>query len=133
MSPRQPAPPTDLLDPETAKALAELDMLAHALDTRWRIPLTGWRFGIDAVAGLVPGVGDAAAGLVSLYLILRASNTGASGVLIARMLGNVLLDTAVGSVPIAGTIFDVYFKSNRRNVRLLRDHIATKKRPGSAR
>jgi hypothetical protein len=126
-------PHAELLDPETAKALAELDALAHSLDTQWRIPLTNWRFGLDAVAGLVPGIGDAAAGLISLYLVLRAANHGASGGLIARMVGNVLLDTAVGSVPVAGTIFDVYFKANQRNIRLLRHHIATKRAPPSQR
>lgn len=127
MSSRTSVPRTEPLDPET-KALAELDALAHALDTRWRIPMTNWRFGLDAVVGLAPGLGDAAMGLVSLYLILRASNHGASAGMIARMIGNVVLDTAVGSVPIAGTVFDVYFKANKRNIRLLREHIATRPR-----
>lgn len=110
-------------DPSTAKAIAELDRLAAMLDSRWRIPGTPIRFGVDAVAGLLPGLGDAATGLVSAYIVLRASNHGASGWLLARMLGNVALDTVVGSVPILGSIFDIYYKANNRNIRLLRRHV----------
>src|SRR5690606_8410894 len=106
----------------------ELDALARALDARWTIPGTNIRFGYDAVVGLAPGVGDATMGLVSLYLILRASNLGASRRLLARMAGNVVLDTTLGSIPIAGTVFDVIFNANKRNILLLREHIATRKR-----
>ena len=110
-------------DPSKAKAIAELDRLATILDSRWRIPGTSIRFGVDAVAGLLPGLGDAATGLVSAYIVLRASHHGAGGGLIARMLGNIALDTVVGSVPILGSIFDVYYKANNRNIRLLRRHL----------
>lgn len=103
--------------------IAELDLLAALLDSRWRIPGTSIRFGLDALVGLVPVLGDAATGVVSAYIVLRARNCGAGNGLIARMLGNVLLDTVVGSVPILGSIFDVYFKANNRNVRLLRRHL----------
>ncbi|ESX38347.1 DUF4112 domain-containing protein [Mesorhizobium sp. C416B] len=108
---------------DTANALAELDLLAALLDSRWRIPGTSIRFGLDALVGLVPVLGDAATGIVSAYIVLRARNVGAGNGLVARMLGNVLLDTLVGSVPILGSIFDVYFKANNRNVRLLRRHL----------
>lgn len=108
---------------DTAKAIADLDVLAAMLDSRWRIPGTSIRFGVDALVGLVPVLGDAATGLVSAYIVLRARDCGAGNGLVARMLGNVLLDTAVGSIPILGSIFDVYFKSNNRNVRLLRRHL----------
>lgn len=131
MSPRRADPGTDLLDPETARLIAELDALAIALDAKWTIPGTRIRFGYDALVGLVPGLGDAAMGLVSLYLVLRASNLGASRWLLARMVGNVLLDTTLGSVPLAGSVFDVFFKANKRNIRLLRNHIADRHRRGS--
>ncbi|ESX98371.1 MULTISPECIES: DUF4112 domain-containing protein [unclassified Mesorhizobium] len=108
---------------DTANALAELDLLAALLDSRWRIPGKSIRFGLDALVGLVPVLGDAATGIVSAYIVLRARNVGAGNGLVARMLGNVLLDTLVGSVPILGSIFDVYFKANNRNVRLLRRHL----------
>ncbi|MER9522117.1 DUF4112 domain-containing protein [Mesorhizobium sp. M0292] len=107
----------------TANVLAELDLLAALLDSRWRIPGTSIRFGLDALVGLFPVLGDAATGIVSAYIVLRARNVGAGNGLVARMLGNVLLDTLVGSVPILGSIFDVYFKANNRNITLLRRHI----------
>ena len=116
-------------DPETAKAIAELDGLARMLDSSWRIPGTSIRFGVDAVAGLLPGIGDAASGLVSAYIVLQARNHGASGGLLARMIGNVALDTVVGSVPILGSIFDVYYKANNRNIRLLRSHLERRDLP----
>ena len=106
-------------DAEAAKTVAELDLLAALLDSRWQIPGTSIRFGLDALAGLVPVLGDAATGLVSAYIVLRARSCGAGNGLVARMLGNVLLR----SVPVLGSIFDVYFKSNNRNMRLLRRHL----------
>lgn len=102
--------------------LAELEQLARNLDSRWHIPGTGIRFGLDAVAGLIPGVGDVAAALVSGHIILHGWRAGAPGHVIARMIGNVALDTVVGSVPVLGSVFDVYYKANNRNVRLLRRH-----------
>lgn len=108
---------------KAANVVAELDLLANLLDSRWCIPGTSIRFGLDALVGLVPVLGDAATGIVSVYIVLRARSCGAGKTLVARMLGNVLLDTVVGSVPILGSIFDVYFKANNRNIRLLRRHL----------
>ncbi|MGX5843589.1 DUF4112 domain-containing protein [Mesorhizobium sp. ArgA1] len=108
---------------KAASVVAELDLLAALLDSRWRVPGTSIRFGLDALVGLVPVLGDAATGIVSVYIVLRARSCGAGKTLVARMLGNVLLDTVVGSVPILGSIFDVYFKANNRNIRLLRRHL----------
>lgn len=108
---------------KAANVVAELDWLAALLDSRWRIPGTSIRFGVDALVGLVPVLGDAATGVVSAYIVLRARSCGAEKTLVARMLGNVLLDTVVGSVPILGSLFDVYFKANNRNIRLLRRHL----------
>ena len=108
---------------DSDKALADLDRLARLLDSNWRIPGTSWRFGVDAVAGLLPGVGDLATGLISAYIVLQAPALGASKGVMARMIGNVALDTLVGSVPLLGSIFDVYYKANNRNIRLLRRHL----------
>ena len=102
------------------REIAELDLLADLLDSRWRIPGTNIRFGVDALVGLLPVLGDTATGLVSVYIVLRAKNHGAGNGLVARMLANVALDTVVGSVPVLGSIFDIYFKANKRNLRLLR-------------
>jgi hypothetical protein len=107
-------------DPEAV--LAEIDRLATLLDSRHRIPGTSIRFGLDAILGLLPGVGDAAAAAPALYLIWRARQLGVPRGLLLRMIANVGLDTAVGSVPLAGGVFDLFFKANRRNQALLRRH-----------
>jgi hypothetical protein len=104
------------------QTLTELDRLADLLDTRWRIPGTNWRFGVDAVASIVPVAGDISTALVSAYMIKKARDLGAPGHVLARMVGNVALDTVVGSVPVVGTLFDFAFKANRRNMTLLRRH-----------
>jgi hypothetical protein len=109
--------------PDRAAALAELVALADWLDSRYRIPFTPFRFGVDAVLGLIPGIGDVAAAAPALYLVWRAHALGVPRSLVLRMLGNVGIDTLVGSVPIAGSVFDVYFKASRRNVALLRRHL----------
>lgn len=108
-----------------ARTLTELDKLANLLDSQWRIPGTGLRFGVDAVVGLVPGLGDLATAGVSGYLILRAKQMGVPNHVIARMVSNVALDTVVGSVPLLGSVFDLFFKANKRNIRLMRDYFET--------
>ncbi len=104
--------------------LEELDSLSWLLDSRWRLPGTGFRFGVDALAGLVPGVGDVATGLVSAWLVWRAAKFDVPAHLLARMVGNVALDSLVGAIPLVGSLFDFAFKANRRNVALLRRHLA---------
>lgn len=108
---------------QTDAYLAELTQLATWLDARYRIPGTQWRFGIDAILGLVPGIGDTLAALPALYLIYRAREMGVPSSLLVRMVANVGVDTLVGSVPIAGSVFDVFFKANKRNIALLRRHL----------
>lgn len=103
--------------------IEELEKLAHLLDSRWRVPGTNYRFGVDAVAGLIPGIGDFSTGIVSAYLVWRARELGMPGHVMLRMGGNVLLDTIVGSIPVLGSIFDFAFKANRRNVKLMRRHL----------
>ncbi|WP_225770575.1 DUF4112 domain-containing protein [Inquilinus sp. Marseille-Q2685] len=105
-----------------AAELDRLDRLASLMDSRWRLPLLGWRFGLDSVIGLVPGLGDVAGGLVSAWLILQARRLGAPNRVLAMMAGNVALDVALGSVPVLGDLLDLGLKANRRNARLLRRH-----------
>lgn len=107
----------------TRDRVSELDSIADLLDTKWRIPGTGIRFGVDALAGLIPGAGDAATGLVSAYIIYKGARLGASSGVIGRMIANTALDTVVGSVPVLGSVFDLFFKANRRNMRLLKRHL----------
>lgn len=103
--------------------IEELEQLAHLLDSRWRVPGTGFRFGLDGVIGLIPGLGDVSTGLVSAYLVWRAREFGLPGHVLARMAGNVFVDVVVGSVPVVGSIIDFGFKANTRNMRLMRRHL----------
>jgi len=106
-----------------AERVARIDALATLLDTAFVIPGTGIRFGLDALIGLVPGIGDAITTLLSLYIVHEARALGAPRLLIGRMLSNVALDGLVGAVPVAGDIFDVALRANRRNIALLRAHL----------
>jgi hypothetical protein len=109
---------------ELLRQANRLDALARVLDDWVRVPGTGIRFGVDSVLGLIPVVGDAATGALSAYLVVRAWEIGLPTGVIARMLGNVGVDLLVGSVPVAGDLFDVGFKANRRNVDLLKRELA---------
>jgi hypothetical protein len=102
---------------EQARALARL------LDTAIRVPGTNVRLGLDPILGLVPGVGDVAGGLLSAYVLLLAARAGAPKALLLRMLGNLGVDSLVGTVPLLGDLFDVGFKANARNARLLDEHL----------
>lgn len=113
----------DDLDARHAAELASLDRLATLLDSQWRIPGIGVRFGIDAVAGLLPVVGDAGSALVSAWLISRARGLGVPGHVVAKMGANVVLDAVVGSIPLVGSVVDVFYKANRQNIRLIREHL----------
>jgi hypothetical protein len=103
-----------------AQRIARLDALATLLDTAFVIPGTRVRFGIDALIGLVPGIGDAITTAMSLFIIREARALGAPRHLVARMLGNVALDGLIGLVPLVGDAFDVAWRANRRNVDMLR-------------
>jgi hypothetical protein len=105
-------------------ALDRLDVLANLFDTAFIVPGTSVRFGIESLIRLVPGVGDAVASALSFYLLYEASRLGVPRLLLARMAANVLLEGAIGVVPLAGDAFDVFFRANRRNIALLRAHFA---------
>lgn len=103
--------------------LEHLDRLAYWLDDRFRVPGTGFRVGLDGLVGLVPGVGDVATNAVTAYIVYRAWRLGIPKSVLLRMLANLGIDTVVGIVPVAGDLLDLGFKANRRNVRLLRQHL----------
>lgn len=108
-------------NPDLAADLRRAERLARMLDTRWRIPGTPVRFGIDSIVGLIPGVGDTIMVLPSLWMMHVAYRHGAPKRTIAKMAGNAGVDYVVGSVPLLGDIFDLFFKSHRRNATLLQD------------
>jgi hypothetical protein len=119
-----PALTFDISRPRSrAERIARIEWLSTLLDTAIVIPGTPIRFGLDALIGLVPGIGDAITTLLALYIVREARALGAPRILIARMLANVALDGVVGAVPIAGDLFDVAWRANRRNVALLRQHL----------
>ena len=103
--------------------IARIDALATLLDTAFVIPGTQIRFGLDALIGLVPGIGDAITTVMSLYIVSEARSLGAPPLLVARMIANVVFDGVVGAVPLVGDAFDVVFRANRRNMALLRGHL----------
>jgi hypothetical protein len=103
--------------------IARIEALATLLDTAFLVPGTNLRFGFDALIGLIPGIGDAVTTAVSLWLVKEARALGAPGHLVARMLGNIAIDGVVGAVPLLGDAFDLVWKSNRRNMHLLRRHL----------
>jgi hypothetical protein len=105
-------------------ALDRLDRFATLLDTAFIVPGTNMRFGVESLLRLVPGIGDAAASALSCYLLYEAHRLRVPRLLFVRMLANVLLEGTVGAVPLAGDAFDVFFRANRRNVALLREHFA---------
>lgn len=102
---------------------ADIEKLAELLDTKWVLPGTTWRFGLDSVIGLVPGIGDAVTTLMGAYIIVRARELGAPLHIQAAMVGNLAVDTLVGAVPLVGDVFDFAFRSNAKNVRLLKRHL----------
>ncbi|UOM33165.1 DUF4112 domain-containing protein [Acuticoccus sp. I52.16.1] len=111
-----------------APSTAELDKLAHLLDSKFRF--MGVRFGLDSVLGIVPGVGDLAGLAISAYLIGQGYRMGARKRTLARMAANVAGDSLIGSIPIVGTVADVMWKANNANMRLLKRDLA---RPGAMR
>ncbi len=106
----------------------KLDALSRLLDTAILIPGTNIRFGLDALIGLVPGIGDMITTAISSWMIYEAHRLGISRFALMRMIGNVALDGVVGSVPIVGDAFDVAFRANRRNMAILRDQLDKKRR-----
>jgi hypothetical protein len=129
VSPSQPLA-NDLKNQATSD-LQFVENLTRVLDTQFKIPGTNIRFGADFLMGLVPGAGDLISMAFSGLLISTMAKNGASGMLVTRMLGNVVLDTVVGSVPILGNFFDLFYKANYRNLKLLKEHYHEGKHRGS--
>ncbi|MBB3934993.1 DUF4112 domain-containing protein [Aureimonas phyllosphaerae] len=104
------------------RRIARLNALARLMDTAIRVPGTGIRFGADALLGLVPGIGDAGGALIGLFIVNEARRLGLPKRKLARMVGNLGVDAMFGAVPLAGDVFDVYFKAHKRNIGIILDH-----------
>jgi hypothetical protein len=105
--------------------LARYALLSNLLDQAFRVPGTRWRFGLDAVLGLVPGAGDIAGAVLGLYGVWIARQLGAPSSLLIRMLGTLGLDAMVGAVPLLGDLFDFVYKPHARNLVLIEQWLAT--------
>lgn len=106
-------------EPLAHESADDVRKLARLLDAAVRIPGTNIRVGLDALLGLLPGVGDAIGAAMSGYIVLAAARLGIPKSVIARMLVNLGIDTVVGAVPVLGDLFDVAFRANTRNVALI--------------
>jgi hypothetical protein len=123
--PRRPQPmrvalPTGT-DPHSVRRRVE--GLEKVLEHGFRVPGIGFEFGLDAIVGLIPVVGDIIGASLGAYLVWEAKNLGLPKWKLWRMGGNVALDTAVGLVPFAGDALDFLFRSNSRNLRILKRHL----------
>lgn len=98
-----------------------LETLAHYLDGLFRIPGTGWRFGLDSLIGLVPNVGDISTALVSFYILVSGVRYGVPKITLLRMALNIGLDYLIGVIPFVGDAFDFFWKHNERNMNLIRE------------
>jgi hypothetical protein len=121
-----------MVDPDrsVSKLRKWAEHLVTLLDDRFRIPGTDVRFGLDPIIGILfPGIGDAVTGVGSIGLLALALRRGVPRVVLSRMILNILVDVLAGALPIVGDIFDVAYKSNRRNLELIREHEAPGSKP----
>ena len=110
---------SDDRDARGRRDLERLRSVQWLFDQAFPIPGTKWRFGVDALFGLVPGLGDIAGALVAVYALRVARNLGAPAVIQLHMLTNIALDALVGMIPLLGDVFDFAFKAQTRNLALL--------------
>ena len=115
-----------------ASSVRNLERLAKLMDSQFRIPGTNIKFGLDALIGLIPGIGDITTFIISAIMLSVLAKNGASGFVLARMTLNIILDALIGSIPILGDIFDVGFRANERNLKLMREHYFEGRHKGSA-
>ena len=112
--------------------MEQVARLSKLMDKQFSIPGTNFRFGLDGILGLIPGIGDISTFAVSCYLLTLMAKNGASGYVMARMVLNVLIDAIVGSIPFIGDLFDFAFKANTRNMRLMQEHFVEGRHRGGA-
>ena len=108
-----------------APRLARLRKIAWLVDASMRLPGTKFRFGRTSLSGLTPAAGDAVLAGISLYIVYEAQQLGLPRDLLLRMLGNVGIEAAAGTIPILGDLFDMGFKANLRNLAIIEDHLRT--------
>lgn len=103
-----------------AKVDTGIEQLSWLMDDLFRIPVLGWRFGLDALVGLIPGFGDTATSLVSFYILVAAVRQRVPKITLLRMGMNIAFDYVVGSLPVVGDFADAWWKANHKNIDLLK-------------
>ena len=116
----------------TPKGLKGMDYLAQLMDSKFVVPGTNFRCGLDGLLGLIPGVGDLSTFAVSGYLVLLMARNGASGYVLSRMIFNIVIDAALGAIPVIGDLFDFVHKANSKNMKLMRQYYVEGRHRGSA-
>ena len=111
------------LGTDVASVRRRIEGLEMLLERALTIPVINRKVGLDAIAGLVPVAGDLLTGAMGLYVVWEARNLGMPRWQLWRMVGNVAFDSAVGSVPLAGDLFDLLYRSNTRNLKIIRKHL----------
>ena len=114
------------------KELKSVELMARLMDSRFKIPGTRFRFGLDPLIGLIPGLGDFTGFLISGYMILICARNGASGFVLARMTFNIFIDALIGAIPLIGDLFDFAYKANDRNLKLMQQHYIEGRHKGGA-
>lgn len=124
----------ELVLPESVDgaAVRRMRVVAHLLDESVRIPGTRFRVGLDPILGVAPVAGDAVSAALSAYVVLESARLGVSYLTLLRMVANVSLDFAVGSIPVIGSLFDAVWKANTRNVELAVDELESESESESA-
>lgn len=108
------------LKPATVQVERELEVFSQFMDNQFRVPVLGWRFGLNAIIDLVPGIGDVATSIIALYLVVSAVRYRVPKITLLRMALNIAIYFVGGLVPLAGDIFAIWWKPNIRNLNLLR-------------
>lgn len=114
-------------------SLENFERMANLLDSKFEIPGTGIRFGLDPLFSLIPLIGDLATLVISTVMINTLYQHGASRKVVIRMMLNAGLDTLIGAIPLVGTVFDIFYRANTRNVKLMREYYFEGKHQGSGR
>lgn len=121
--PQDPSPAAGRFASTAAEVRQRTERLARLMDTAIGIPGTRFSFGLDALVGLFPVVGDIVGFVVGGWFLIEGSRVGAPPAVLGRMAGNIVLDALIGFVPVIGDIADIAFKANRRNARLLGEYL----------
>jgi hypothetical protein len=123
--------PGDVKQSTNPHSLKLVEDVARFLDSQFIIPGTNIKFGLDPILSLIPVLGDFLTFLISCALIYSMYNQGASRKVVIKMMMNSTLDAVVGAVPLIGTFFDIFYRSNDRNVKLLKEHYYEGKHQGT--